>query len=98
MDQKHSIEEDWDSHCRRCGRCCYEKVEFQGDIFYTDIPCEHLDLRSRLCTVYENRIKRRPGCLRLTRDLIQRGLLPGDCPYVDGIRDYRAPGLWEEAE
>jgi len=89
---------EWESLCRRCGRCCYEKVDYRGEVFYTDVPCEHLDLGTRLCNIYEERTRRRPGCLRLTRKHLARGLLPGDCPYVAGIQNYPAPKLWEEED
>ncbi len=84
--------------CCRCGRCCYEKIEFNGEVYYTPTPCEWLDLRSRLCTVYPDRQKVRPGCVKLTRRVIAKGILPADCPYVAGIVSYRAPHLWQEEE
>src|SRR5512133_2079866 len=87
---------DWEAKCRRCGRCCYEKIEFDGKVYYTDIPCNRLDLATRLCSVYVDRDRRRSGCRRLTPELIQQGLLPGDCPYVAGIDDYHPPQLWDE--
>jgi len=79
--------------CQRCGRCCYEKVEFEGEVYYTDVPCEKLDLSTCLCTVYENRHLARPGCTPLTPRSIRQGILPADCPYVAGIDDYPAPHL-----
>ncbi len=81
--------------CQRCGRCCYEKVEFEGVVYYTDVPCERLDPLSRLCTVYETRHTARPGCTPLTPRTIRQGILPADCPYVAGIEDYPAPHLFE---
>ncbi|MFA7534589.1 MAG: hypothetical protein WCY68_00720 [Desulfuromonadales bacterium] len=86
----------WEEKCGRCGRCCFEKIEFEGEIYYTDTPCEWLDLETRLCAVYANRQKVRPGCVKLTRRVIARGLLPADCPYVAGISDYPAPHLWPD--
>ena len=50
-----------------------------------------LDLESRRCTVYAERNKRRPGCVRLTPELAAQGFLPADCPYVADIDNYRAP-------
>ena len=85
----------WEAKCRRCGRCCYEKIEFDGTVYYTDIPCDRLDLETRLCTVYDERDRLRGGCRRLTADLIRQGILPADCPYVAGIADYHPPQLWE---
>jgi uncharacterized cysteine cluster protein YcgN (CxxCxxCC family) len=48
----------WEAHCRRCGLCCYEK-EYRGSSVVTNFnrPCPHLDLSSRLCTVYESRFE-----------------------------------------
>jgi len=81
----------WEDICLRCGRCCYEKLDYEGEIYYTDVPCEFLDIDSRLCTVYPERHRDRPGCTPLTPDVIRRGILPGDCPYVLDIPGYRAP-------
>ncbi|MDO3376570.1 hypothetical protein [Geoalkalibacter halelectricus] len=87
---------EWEARCRRCGRCCFEKIDYQGRIYYTDRPCEKLDLTTRLCTVYPQRQTQRPGCTRLTEDILRLGVLPGDCPYVEDIADYQAPQLWDD--
>lgn len=76
------MNQKWEELCRRCGRCCYEKIEFEGDIYYTDDPCEHLDPATRLCRIYPDRCRLRPGCVALTPQLVRQGLLPDDCPYV----------------
>lgn len=88
----------WEARCRRCGRCCYEKIEFEGEIYYTDEPCEFLDPETRLCRVYPTRHERRPECSPLTPRQLGRGLLPKDCPYVVDIEAYREPQLWDEDE
>ena len=88
----------WEARCRRCGRCCYEKIEFEGEIYYTDEPCEFLDKDTRLCRIYATRHVRRPDCSPLTPRQLERGLLPSDCPYVAGIEGYRGPQLWEDDE
>lgn len=82
---------DWESRCRRCGRCCYEKIEDDDGIYYTEVPCEKLDPDSLECTVYATRETSRPGCRALTPELVARGLLPVDCPYVDKLENYVAP-------
>lgn len=87
---------DWESLCRRCARCCYEKIEFEGQVYYTDEPCEFLDLKTKLCRVYAGRDIERPGCARLTAENVRKGFLPADCPYVDGIDDYPAPVLVDD--
>ena len=86
-------QKDWDTICSRCARCCYEKIDFEGDIFYTAIPCEFLDLETNLCRVYVERDSKRLGCVQLTRENIKKGFLPADCPYVADIEDYPAPSL-----
>jgi uncharacterized cysteine cluster protein YcgN (CxxCxxCC family) len=50
-----------------------------------------LDLGSLECTVYATRETSRPGCRALTPELVARGLLPADCPYVAEIENYVAP-------
>ena len=88
--------EDWEALCRRCGRCCYEKIDFEGTIYYTDTPCQHLDPVSKLCRVYPRRDRVRKGCVRLSPESLAQGILPADCPYVAGIDNYRAPVLAED--
>ncbi|MEJ2475749.1 MAG: hypothetical protein P8Y74_17970 [Desulfobacterales bacterium] len=80
----------WETICRRCGRCCYEKIDFEGHIYFTEIPCEYLDLNTHLCQVYMDRDNKRPGCVRLTIDHLDRGLLPPDCAYLAGLEKFGA--------
>jgi len=90
-------EDQWENLCKRCGRCCYEKIDFEGEIYYTETPCEFLDLTSNLCTVYAQRHEMRPGCVPLSQKVFRAGILPSDCPYVSGIKDYKGPKLsWDE--
>ena len=91
-------EQQWDNVCARCGRCCYEKVDFEGRIYYTELPCEFLDLETNPCRVYEERDIKRPGCVRLTSDSVKKGFLPADCPYVSGLDDYPAPVMPDDDE
>ena len=79
-----------ESLCRRCGACCYQKLLIGSTVVYTDIPCAYLDVRTRLCTVYERRHEVNPECLSVEMGLL-RGVFPADCPYVADIPGYRAP-------
>ncbi len=72
----------WEEICDRCGRCCYEKYEYRGKVFYTDTPCKYLDVKTKLCRIYNNRKKIHPECAQLTPELVAAGILPDDCPYV----------------
>ena len=84
----------WEAHCRRCGLCCYEK-EYRGRTVVTSFsrPCPHLDLSSRLCTVYENRFDVCAQCKKMTilHAMFVRWL-PPTCGYVQHYRLRKAAG------
>ena len=89
-----SDHEDWEAICRRCGRCCFEKIEHDdGRIEQIPIPCKYLDVNSRLCLVYERRFELCPDCLPIT-PLSTPALawLPDDCayrPYIEAHQKRR---------
>ena len=86
----------WEDRCLRCGQCCYEKLEFEGVIYYTDEPCEHLDIGTNLCRVYKERHHVRDGCVPIDKKIIDAGILPLDCSYV--IADITSTHSTEEEE
>lgn len=73
----------WDSLCRQCGLCCFEKLENErGTIFYTQTPCRYLDVNTRRCKVFERRFEINPSCMKLTPELVATlHWLPNDCGY-----------------
>ncbi len=79
-----------ESKCRRCGRCCFHKLLVGGCIVYTDLPCPHLDLGTRLCQVYDRRHEANIECLSVEEG-IERGVFPADCPYVAEVPGYVPP-------
>ena len=81
-----SDSQEWEDICEHCGRCCYEKYEYRGKIFYSDTPCEYLDTETNLCRIYHQRFELNPECARLSPDVIKTGVLPEDCPYVKKCR------------
>ncbi len=84
--------------CLRCGRCCREKVDIEGVIFYTDRVCKFWDARTKLCKVFRRRRRLCPNCEDLA-GAIRDGLLPGDCPFVRDKEGYDAPvEFWEDRE
>ncbi len=97
-DEPSQKKRDWESLCRCCGRCCFEKIDFEGTIYYTDIPCQYLDLDTRTCRVYDRRDTVRKGCVRLKPENLSKGFLPADCPYVEGLDNYRGPVLLDDEE
>ncbi len=76
---------DWESICNCCGKCCYSRaVGSDGEviIFYNH-PCEHLDTKTHMCKIYDERFKKCNHCgkVRLFTALFNP-TLPKDCPYV----------------
>ena len=84
----------WESLCRRCGMCCYEK-ERQGRTVITNLrkPCRYLDISSRQCTVYDRRFSLCAECGRMTvRHALFVSWLPAQCGYVQRYRPWQASG------
>ncbi len=74
---------DWDSLCKQCGRCCFEKIEDdRGNILYTQTACRFLDVISRECKIFERRFEINPSCVKLTPQLVATlRWLPRNCGY-----------------
>jgi len=84
-DAKYGTEHE--ALCRRCARCCYEKLIVDGRVFTTRKPCSHLDVKTNLCRVYDRRFEANPRCLSVAQG-IELGVFPADCPYVRDLPDY----------
>jgi uncharacterized cysteine cluster protein YcgN (CxxCxxCC family) len=82
---------EWEAVCEGCGRCCCEKYDYRGKIFYTKTPCRFLDIETKRCTIYSERSVRNPECMTLTPEVVRAGILPADCPYVRDLEDYEPP-------
>lgn len=74
---------DWESVCKRCGLCCFEKsIDERGRVTVTTIACRHLDIVSRECRVYHKRLDVGEGCIKLTPEVVaQADWLPELCAY-----------------
>lgn len=81
-------ERDWEQICRKCAKCCYEKIDIGGgQIIYTDEPCEYLDTVTRMCKIYDRRHEIEPDCIKLTEDLIRQiNWMPEGCAYLEYLR------------
>jgi len=79
--------EQWEAICRRCGKCCYEKVDLGGGVIrYTEEACEHLDTETHLCKVYHDRHEVEPDCISLTEVLVRTlRWLPEECAYLEYV-------------
>ena len=75
---------EWESLCDGCAKCCLFKIEDSdsGKVFYTDIACRMLDLKTCRCKIYEHRFEVIKDCLSLTYEkLLTIDWLPETCAY-----------------
>lgn len=76
--------EEWESVCDRCGKCCLVKLEDEdtGEIAMTGVACKLIDLKTCLCTNYNNRCAVVPDCIDLKQhDFAEFRWLPSTCAY-----------------
>lgn len=86
---------EWETICRQCGECCFERVYEEDDTLVASVMCEFLDPVTRRCTVYERRFEVCHDCIKLTeKNLPSFDWLPGTCGYVVrfGIRKQEKSG------
>ncbi len=77
-------DEEWESLCDHCGRCCLVKLEDEdsGEIHYTSAVCALYDCVHGGCTAYAQRHRLMPDCLRLTPQNVRNiPWLPKTCAY-----------------
>lgn len=77
-------DEQWESICDGCCQCCAHKLQDEDtdEIFKTNIVCQYLDCDNCQCTVYSERHKYVPDCIKVTPenagDLVW---MPDTCGY-----------------
>ena len=73
----------WESICNRCGLCCFEKTcRPDGRFETTAVACRYLDIVSRECRIYGQRLSADKTCVKLTPELVRRAeWLPPSCAY-----------------
>ncbi|MGY0400143.1 MAG: YcgN family cysteine cluster protein [Ostreibacterium sp.] len=75
---------EWEALCDGCGKCCLHKLEddTDGAIYYTDLACYLLDLKSCRCRDYSNRHINVPDCIAFNADDVSKmHWLPDTCAY-----------------
>jgi uncharacterized cysteine cluster protein YcgN (CxxCxxCC family) len=76
--------EEWESLCDGCGKCCLIKLEDDktGEIFFTSVVCDLIDLKTCRCTRYSERCRLVPECIDLKQhDFTHYTWLPATCAY-----------------
>jgi uncharacterized cysteine cluster protein YcgN (CxxCxxCC family) len=76
--------EEWESLCDGCGRCCLKKLEDEvtGQIAYTDVACRLLDRKRCRCRHYDERLAHVPDCVQLETAATETfAWLPVTCAY-----------------
>ncbi len=76
--------EEWESLCDGCGKCCLIKLEDEdsGEIAFTSVVCDLIDLDTCRCTRYSERCTLVPECIDLKQhDFAEYNWLPSTCAY-----------------
>jgi len=77
-------DQEWESLCDGCGRCCVWKFEDETtrEILYTNIRCSLFNHDSCRCSDYQHRSESIPDCMNI-RNLTdqQYAWLPDTCAY-----------------
>ena len=77
-------QEEWESLCDGCARCCLIKLEDEdtGELYHTRLSCHLLDLGKCKCSNYSNRHQIVDDCINLTVDKLDKIMwLPTSCAY-----------------
>ena len=81
---KQMTSDEWESLCDGCAKCCLVKLQDDEteEIFYTNVACQFLDLKTCRCKDYNGRIELAEDCVELTPDRISEfSWLPSTCSY-----------------
>ncbi|MEZ5560209.1 MAG: YcgN family cysteine cluster protein [Pseudomonadales bacterium] len=75
---------EWEALCDGCARCCMIKLEDEdtGEVHYTSLVCDLLDIERCRCTRYPQRHELMPDCIEFDADLAATlTWLPASCAY-----------------
>ncbi|NOQ51591.1 MAG: hypothetical protein GQ578_05175 [Desulfuromonadaceae bacterium] len=75
--------EQWEAICQCCGACCFEKkIDSRGVVRTLAAPCRFLDIHTRNCRIYHQRLQAEEDCIKLTPEILPTlAWLPKNCAY-----------------
>ncbi|HEY5672492.1 MAG TPA: YkgJ family cysteine cluster protein [Malonomonas sp.] len=81
----------WEAICQRCGDCCFEKtIDERGVVHTLAIPCRFLDIHTRRCRIYHQRLQAEEDCIQLTpENLPELDWMPENCAYRTAFSDLK---------
>ena len=77
-------QQEWESLCDGCGRCCLEKLEDvdTGALSFTNVVCNLMDVETCSCVHYQDRHKHMPDCIPLNpKNVAELKWMPSTCAY-----------------
>lgn len=75
---------EWESLCDGCGKCCLHKLQDEDtdEVYFTNVACRQLDLKTARCMKYDERKRFVPGCVILKPETVSElDWLPSTCAY-----------------
>lgn len=75
---------EWESVCDGCAKCCLNKLEDEnsGEIYFTSVVCDLINLDTCRCTHYSERTTLVPECIDLKQhNFSEYNWLPATCAY-----------------
>ena len=74
---------EWELLCDGCGKCCLNKLEIKGKIYFTNVHCRFFNPKNCLCKIYNHRFEAMPDCRDIDIKTIREKprWLPKTCAY-----------------
>lgn len=77
-------EAEWEALCDGCGKCCLNKLDIGGKVYFTNAYCRFLDCTSCRCKIYDHRFEVVKDCRKIDLAAVREKprWLPKTCAYL----------------